>query len=78
MNQKLFLPVAIGAIILLLILQSNLSVFGQQRNANQNETAKVSSNIGYVQTALQLLNQTKVEYTNGNYSQQMIILRLHT
>ena len=72
MNQKIFLPVAIGAIILFLILQSNLSVFGQQGNASQNETAKVSSNIGYVQTALQLLNQTKVEYTNGNYSEQMI------
>ena len=43
-------------------------MFGQQGNASQNETAKVSSNIGYVQTALQLLNQTKVEYTNGNYS----------
>jgi hypothetical protein len=68
MNQKIFLPVAIGTIILFLFLQSNLSVSGQQGDASQNETAKVNSNIGYVQTALQLLNQTKVEYTNGNYS----------
>jgi hypothetical protein len=30
MNQKIFLPVAIGTIILFLILQSNISVFGQQ------------------------------------------------
>ena len=68
MNQKIFLPVAIGTIIISSVLQSNLSVFRQYGNVSQKERATVDPNITCVQRALQLLNQTKREYVKSNYS----------
>ena len=42
MNQKIFLPVAIGTIIISSVLQSNLSVFRQYGNVSQKEGQPLS------------------------------------
>ena len=49
-----------------LVLQSNPITFGQLENSKQTETHARDPAITYAQTAIQLLNQTEMEYSTGN------------
>jgi aspartyl/asparaginyl-tRNA synthetase len=65
MNQKLILLIA-GLITPILVLQSNPFAFGQTEISNQTETGVTDPAITYAQAAIQLLNQTQMEYSTGN------------
>jgi hypothetical protein len=65
MNQKLILLIA-GLITPILVLQSNPFAFGQTEISNQTETGMTDPAITYAQAAIQLLNQTQMEYSTGN------------
>ena len=49
-----------------LVLQSNPITFGQLENSKHAETGARDPAITYAQTAIQLLNQTEMEYSTGN------------
>ena len=69
MNQKMFIAVAIGTMIIFSILQSLQIVRGHSDDQLQSITATVDPTIlTYAQTARQLLNQTMIEYNVGNSS----------
>jgi hypothetical protein len=65
MNQKIILLIA-GLITPILVLQSNTFAFGQTENSSQTETGATDPAITYAQAAIQLLNQTEMEYGMGN------------
>jgi hypothetical protein len=65
MNQKLILLIA-GLITPILVLQSNPFAFGQTEISNQTETGVTDPAITYAQAAIQVLNQTQMEYSTGN------------
>jgi hypothetical protein len=65
MNQKLILLIA-GLITPILVLQSNPFAFGQTEISNHTETGVTDPAITYAQAAIQLLNQTQMEYSTGN------------
>jgi hypothetical protein len=65
MNQKMFFLI-VGLMSAVLVMQSNPFAFGKMENSAQNETATTDAAITYAQTAIQLLNQTEMEYSRGN------------
>jgi hypothetical protein len=65
MYQKKFLVIA-GLMGTALVLHSNPITFGQLENSKQTETGARDPAITYAQTAIQLLNQTEMEYSTGN------------
>jgi hypothetical protein len=63
--QKKFLLI-VGLMGTALVLHSNPITFGESEKSKQTETGARDPAITYAQTAIQLLNQTEMEYSTGN------------